>query len=183
MNLYQRHPMPHVASWSMHRCICRVWRDRGAWTIGPGNQFREFALRQTHLQFRLECLMLVGTLASSTACIGTDKVSGSAELLPENINMQIKTNKHHCVWTKVAYHVVSVHRICCYLSILHHIRSRAVCYHWPLCSQVQTECRSKPHQSLLLDGISIDLILPEELCMRAEVFNVIFKKSSGDFRD
>ena len=42
-------------------------------TIGAGNQFREFALRQTHLQGRLETgclpsLMLVGTLASGTFC-------------------------------------------------------------------------------------------------------------------
>lgn len=41
--------------------------------------------------------------------------------------MQIKTNKRHCVWTKVAYHVVSVHQICCYLSILHRVRSTALC--------------------------------------------------------
>ena len=41
-------------------------------------------------------LMLVGTLASSTSCTETDKVSGSV-MFPSNINMQIKTNKHYCV--------------------------------------------------------------------------------------
>ena len=99
----------------------REGREPSVTSIGAGNQFREFALRQTHLQARLRDRLSAESEVGGNSCIrdilhcAADKVSGS-ELFLEKLFMQIKTNKHHSVlWTKVAYHVVSVHQIRCYL--------------------------------------------------------------------
>ena len=103
-----RHPMPRVAS--PGQCIA-------AFAASGGTEGREplvlvISLQSLHSAKHIYSsdsrhggamsadaglsLMLVGTLASSTSCTETDKVSGSVRF-PSNINMQIKTNKHHCV--------------------------------------------------------------------------------------